>query len=80
MTALETARRRRLSASALIAAAALGPLLIGSALYLQRAFLARRSYVTLSGKGSRPQLTPIGPFRWLLPAHSTSRRMGIVCS
>ena len=26
------------------------------ALYLQRAFLARRSYVTLGGKGSRPQL------------------------
>ncbi len=26
------------------------------ALYLQRAFLARRSYVTLAGKGARPQL------------------------
>jgi iron(III) transport system permease protein len=36
------------------------------ALYLQRAFLARRSYVTLSGKGSRPQLMGLGPFRWVL--------------
>ena len=36
------------------------------ALYLQRAFLARRSYVTLGGKGSRPQLMELGPFRWVL--------------
>src|SRR4249919_858847 len=36
------------------------------ALYLQRAFLARRSYVTLAGKGSRPQLMQLGPFRWVL--------------
>src|SRR4249919_4088069 len=36
------------------------------ALYLQRAFLARRSYVTLGGKGSRPQLMRLGPFRWVL--------------
>jgi iron(III) transport system permease protein len=36
------------------------------ALYLQRAFLARRSYVTLGGKGSRPQLLRLGPFRWVL--------------
>ena len=36
------------------------------ALYLQRAFLARRSYVTLAGKGSRPQLMRLGVFRWLL--------------
>jgi iron(III) transport system permease protein len=36
------------------------------ALYLQRAFLARRSYVTLSGKGSRLQLMGLGPFRWAL--------------
>jgi iron(III) transport system permease protein len=36
------------------------------ALYLQRAFLARRSYVTLGGKGSRPQLMRLGPFRWML--------------
>ncbi len=36
------------------------------ALYLQRAFLARRSYVTLAGKGSRPQLMQLGAFRWVL--------------
>jgi iron(III) transport system permease protein len=36
------------------------------ALYLQRAFLARRSYVTLGGKGSRPQLMQLGRWRWLL--------------
>jgi iron(III) transport system permease protein len=36
------------------------------ALYLQRAFLARRSYVTLAGKGARPQLMSLGPFRWVL--------------
>ena len=30
------------------------------ALYLQRAFLARRSYVTLAGKGARPQLMELG--------------------
>jgi iron(III) transport system permease protein len=37
-----------------------------AALYLQRAFLARRSYVTLGGKGSRPQMMGLGPFRWVL--------------
>ncbi len=36
------------------------------ALYLQRAFLSRRSYVTLGGKGSRPQLMDLGQFRWVL--------------
>jgi iron(III) transport system permease protein len=36
------------------------------ALYLQRAFLARRSYVTLSGKGSRAQLQRLGRLRWVL--------------
>jgi iron(III) transport system permease protein len=36
------------------------------ALYLQRAFLARRSYVTLAGKGARPQLMSLGPARWLV--------------
>src|SRR5438067_1857711 len=36
------------------------------ALYLQRAFLARRSYVTLAGKGSRPQLIALGPWRFVL--------------
>ena len=30
------------------------------ALYLQRRYLARRSYVTLGGKGSRPQLVDLG--------------------
>jgi iron(III) transport system permease protein len=37
-----------------------------AALFLQRSFLARRSFVTLSGKGSRPQLVNLGPGRWLL--------------
>src|SRR6516162_3197320 len=37
-----------------------------TALYLQRAFLSRRSYVTLSGKGSRPQLLRLGRLRWVL--------------
>jgi iron(III) transport system permease protein len=34
------------------------------ALYLQRRYLARRSYVTLGGKGSRPQRVDLGPARW----------------
>ena len=37
-----------------------------AALFMQRRFLARRSYVTLSGKGSRAQLVDIGPARWVL--------------
>ncbi len=37
-----------------------------AALYLQRRFLARRSFVTLGGKGSRPQLIDLGPWRWAL--------------
>src|SRR5690349_23030742 len=37
-----------------------------AALYLQRAFLKRRSYVTLAGKGSRPQMMQLGVFRWIL--------------
>ncbi|HEY6259253.1 MAG TPA: iron ABC transporter permease [Xanthobacteraceae bacterium] len=37
-----------------------------TALYLQRAFLARRSYVTLAGKGSRPQLLRLGRLRFVL--------------
>jgi iron(III) transport system permease protein len=36
------------------------------ALYMQRAFLARRSYVTLAGKGARPQLMSLGSARWVL--------------
>ena len=35
-----------------------------AALYLQRRYLAKRSYVTLAGKGSRPQLVDLGPARW----------------
>jgi len=37
-----------------------------AALYLQRACLAGRSYVTLAGKGSRPQLMRLGGFRYVL--------------
>ena len=37
-----------------------------AALYLQRAFLARRSFVTLGGKGARPQFMALGPWRWVL--------------
>ena len=37
-----------------------------AALSLQRAYLARRSFVTLSGKGSRPQRLSLGPWRWPL--------------
>jgi len=36
------------------------------ALYMQRSFLARRSYITLAGKGSRPQMMELGLFRWIL--------------
>jgi iron(III) transport system permease protein len=36
------------------------------ALYLQRSFLARRSFVTLGGKGSRPQLVDLGVGKWVL--------------
>ncbi|MGH7344255.1 MAG: ABC transporter permease [Candidatus Rokuibacteriota bacterium] len=35
-----------------------------AALYLQRRYLARRSYVTLGGKGSRPRLVDLGAARW----------------
>jgi iron(III) transport system permease protein len=35
-----------------------------AALYLQRRYLARRSYVTLGGKGSRLQLVDLGTARW----------------
>lgn len=37
-----------------------------AALYLQRAYLARRSYVTLAGKGVRPQLIDLGGWRCAL--------------
>jgi iron(III) transport system permease protein len=36
------------------------------ALFLQRSYLARRSFVTLAGKGARPQLIDLGPGRWLM--------------
>src|SRR5262249_60290810 len=36
------------------------------ALYRQGSVLASRSYVTLGGKGSRPQLVQLGVFRWVL--------------
>lgn len=39
-----------------------------TALYIQRAFLARRSYVTVGGKSSRPRLVDLGATRWLLLA------------
>jgi iron(III) transport system permease protein len=42
--------------------------LTGAALYLQRRYLARRSYVTLGGKGSRPRLVDFGGARWGVPA------------
>lgn len=35
-----------------------------AALYLQRRYLARRSYVTLGGKGYRPRVVPLGAARW----------------
>jgi len=34
------------------------------ALYLQRRYLARRSYVTVGGKGNRPERVDLGPARW----------------
>jgi len=36
------------------------------ALYFQRSYLARRSYVTLGGKGARPQRLSLGALRWPL--------------
>jgi iron(III) transport system permease protein len=42
-------------------------LLIGSAviIYLQRRFVARKSFVTVTGKGFRPQLVALGPWKAL---------------
>ncbi len=37
-----------------------------AALYLQRAYLAKRSFVTLGGKGARPQLMDLGAWKWPL--------------
>lgn len=47
-------------------ASAMSLLFVGitvAALYLQRRYLARRSYVTLAGKGNRPQLVDLGAAR-----------------
>jgi iron(III) transport system permease protein len=43
-----------------------------AALALQRRYLARRSYVTLAGKGSRPQRVDVGPARWALLAFAVA--------
>src|SRR6185312_5498521 len=37
-----------------------------TALFFQRSYLAKRSFVTLAGKGSRPQLINLGAARWPL--------------
>lgn len=37
-----------------------------AALYVQRAYLAKRSFVTLGGKGARPQLMDLGIWKWPL--------------
>src|SRR5215210_4791790 len=34
-------------------------------LYLQRGYLERRSFVTVGGKGVRPELVEIGPWKWV---------------
>jgi iron(III) transport system permease protein len=39
-----------------------------AALYLQRAYLARRSYVTLGGKGVRAGVVQLGALRWAILA------------
>lgn len=43
-------------------------LLTVAGLALQRGYLERRSYITVSGKGVRTQLLDLGPARWLLLA------------
>jgi iron(III) transport system permease protein len=50
------------------------------ALTLQRRYLARRSYVTLSGKGARPRLTPLGPARWLVFAFCAATFVVVVAA
>lgn len=48
-------------------ASALSLVFIGitvTALFVQRSYLAKRSFVTLAGKGSRPQLVALGRGRW----------------
>jgi iron(III) transport system permease protein len=47
-----------------------------AALYLQRRYLARRSFVTLGGKGSRPQRIDLGPARFGVAAFAIA--VGVV--
>jgi iron(III) transport system permease protein len=41
------------------------------ALFVQRSFLEKRSYVVLSGKGTRPSRVKLGPWKWLLFGYSS---------
>ena len=41
------------------------------ALYVQRSFLEKKSYVVLSGKGTRPTRVKLGPWKWALFAFSS---------
>jgi iron(III) transport system permease protein len=45
-------------------------LLTAVALYFQRRFLERKSYVVLSGKGTRPSRVKLGPWKYVLLAFS----------
>lgn len=45
-------------------------LLTALALYFQRSFLERKSYVVLSGKGTRPSRVKLGPWKYVLLAYS----------
>jgi len=47
-----------------------------AALYLQRRYLARRSFVTLGGKGSRPRRVDLGPARFGVAAFAIA--VGVV--
>ncbi|MCL4464963.1 MAG: iron ABC transporter permease [Chloroflexi bacterium] len=40
------------------------------ALFVQRSFLEKRSYVVLSGKGTRPSRVKLGPWKWALCGYS----------
>lgn len=42
------------------------------ALYIQRVFIEKKSYVVLSGKGTRPSRVELGPWKWLLFAYSSA--------
>lgn len=49
-------------------AAAIGFVLLvvmSALVWLQRRLVARRNYVTVSGKGFRPRVVKLGPYRWL---------------